>query len=114
MCVCVCVVVMMPLIENSPHQPLIGQITEARSNIVSNNTLAHVMVEHTIHPYMMYDQIALDLVVDAIENIQKTTSSYSQQLEVSGCVFTSSLASSDHRTFSFNFGHQAHARRLSI
>ncbi|KER20115.1 hypothetical protein T265_11263 [Opisthorchis viverrini] len=59
-----------------------GQLTESRSNIVSNNSLACAIVEHQLHPYITHNQPAFDTAVDFIQFILDTTTSLSDQLEL--------------------------------
>lgn len=61
----------------------LGKLTESRSNIVSNNSLACAVVEHQIHPYILHSSPTTEDAVACITCIQDRTNSYSEQLEVS-------------------------------
>ncbi|TPP64553.1 hypothetical protein FGIG_07066, partial [Fasciola gigantica] len=62
-----------------------GKLTDSRSNIVSNNSLASAVVEHKIHPYILHSNALLESAVICITCIQDRTTSYSEQLEVHVC-----------------------------
>ncbi|VDP91018.1 unnamed protein product [Echinostoma caproni] len=59
-----------------------GQLTESRSNIVSNKSLASAVVEHKIHPYIIHSNPCVESAVSCITCIHDRTSSYSEQLEL--------------------------------
>ncbi|THD23653.1 Endoribonuclease Dicer 4 [Fasciola hepatica] len=60
----------------------LGKLTDSRSNIVSNNSLASAVVEHKIHPYILHSNALLESAVICITCIQDRTTSYSEQLEL--------------------------------
>ncbi|KAF6775028.1 hypothetical protein AHF37_05656 [Paragonimus kellicotti] len=59
-----------------------GKLTESRSNIVSNNSLACAVVEHKIHSYISHSQPAIDTAISYVTFLLDRTSSYSEQLEL--------------------------------
>ncbi|KAF8566702.1 hypothetical protein P879_05438, partial [Paragonimus westermani] len=59
-----------------------GKLTETRSNIVSNNSLACAVVEHKIHSYISHSQPAIDTAISYVTFLLDRTSSYSEQLEL--------------------------------
>ncbi|CAL8107677.1 unnamed protein product [Calicophoron daubneyi] len=66
--------------QHTEYDP--GKLTESRSNIVSNNSLAGAVVEHKIYPYILHNQPFFDSVVSSVICIQEKASSYSSALEL--------------------------------